>query len=248
MEWISTSEIVASAKIQLGIDHNGLDNYFKLLAVEAEKQIKSRQTISKHHTEPLTVHDNVLELPLGFVSLVKILGFQAGDSKGIVPNYLPSSFYRCEKESPNLKNDLTNGDGQKTEVWYSWWNNAYAQGGTEFLQEYYPYTFELQRNHVFFSDDCNFETVELSYHGYNFDENGDLQIPENHERAIRSYIAFNYKLEDNYATRGQLQTYERHWAQQKANVRGEDGIASREMQKFGEMVLRSLIAPRRMLY
>jgi len=248
MEWISTNEVVASTKLQLGIDHNNLDNYFKILAIEAEKQIKSRQTISDFPVQQLKVHDNVLPLPAGFVQLNKMLGYQKGSNQAIKPDYLPSSFYKCEKESPNLKNDRTDGQDQKAEVWYNREPNAFGQGSGEFLQEYYRYTFELQRNHAFFSDDCDFEYVDLAYKGYNLDENGDLLIPENHERAIRYYIIFNHKLEDNYSTQGQVQMYSQMWAQQKSQIRGDDALLSREEQRFGNLVLSSLISPKRMEY
>lgn len=245
MEWINTSEIVASAKDQVGINHSSLDNYFRRLAIRAEKEIRSRQTISLFNDLQLEVNEGVLNLPKGLVSVEKVLGYQSSNGNPILPKALPSSFFLCSRESPNLGKKNTSDD-DSSKVLYPYASNSYAQGGDYFIQEYYPYTFSVQRNRMYFSDDCKFSHADLSYKGYNVDENGDLLVPENHERAIEAYMLWMYKLEDTYATQGQANMYGRIWAEQKANVRGEDGLISREMQAFGEKVLRSLISPKRL--
>lgn len=248
MEWINTSEIVASAKDQVGISHSSLDNYFKRLAIRAEKEIKSRQTISLFNDFQVKVYDGSLDLPKGFITIEKVLGYQSPNGDPILPSVLPSSFYRCDKGSPNLGQRSTNPDKDGSKVLYPYAANSYGQGGDYFIQEYYPYTFSIQRNRIYFSDDCNFTHADLSYKGYNVDDNGDLLVPENHERAIEAYMLWMFKLEDNYATQGQANMYARIWAEQKANVRGEDGLISAEEQEFGEKVLRSLISPKRMKF
>lgn len=247
MEWIKTSEIVASAKDQAGITHSSLDNYFKRLAIRAEKEIRSGQTISLFNISKMEVQGNTLKLPEGLITVEKVIGYRGNSNQGIMPKPFPSSFYICEKESPNLKVGHSSQDTTSDTVLYPYSTNSFAQGGDYFIQEYYPFTFEVQRNYMYFSDDCNFDFVDLSYKGY-YVEDGELLVPENHERAIEAYILWSHKLEDINATGAQAQTYARVWAEQKTNVRGQDGLISREKQQWAEKFLRSLVSPKRVEY
>lgn len=249
MEFVSAEEMVASAKMQLGIDNGDSDLYLRKLAIEAEKEIRSGLTISTFHVVGLPVNQAVAEMPSGFVKLVKLLGYTKDGGTKIHPWFLPSSFYRCEKESPNLR--PPEDDPKRTSPrhpYYPYGANSYGQADGEFIQEYHPYTFQIQRGHIYFSDACDFDYIDLAYRGFNMDEYGGLLIPEHHERAVRSYIAYMYHLGDPYANQYVIERYRNDFVLAKQQVRGRDGLISREEAEFGRKVLNSVLPPRRMQY
>jgi len=247
MEFVHVDEIVASAKIQLGINSGDLDLYPKKMAIEAEKEIRSGLTISDFHDIGLEVHGNKAKLPQNFVSLKEVLGYKENGAGKINPSYLPSTFYRCEKESPNLS-PRTQDPKSTSPHGMTARNNSYGQSGGEFVQEHHPYTFQLQRGWIFFSDDCDFDYIDLGYKGYNADENGELLIPEHHERAIRAYLGYFYHLENNYSGAGTAQLYQNEWRLAKQQARGRDGTISRELAAFSRRILNSMLPPYRIQY
>lgn len=81
----------------------------------------------------------------------------------------------------------------------------------------------IQNGVIYFSNNINATECKISYLAVNYDENGDIKIPQNNSRAIMNYAMSEWGLA-NGLPNGQVAEYRKIWTQGKLEQRGRSKL------------------------
>lgn len=229
---MSVWDIVNSAKMQLDIPHQSEDLYLYKQALDAEKFMFSNLSLLHQVEFDIPVSKGVAEVPKHFYSLVGVRGFKdksdRANERPRYPSYMSTSFYPCERDSINNAEDKDD-----FYYWHHWQFNVFGWDNSDRLPEYLDETFQIVENYIYFSDGCDFEVIDLAFKGLNLDEEGDLKIPETHERALEAYVCFRYTMKHHERfPMGITERYRREWGRAKRSTRGHEALGTKQSNEL----------------
>lgn len=201
---IPISEVISSAKAQLGLeDTNQWDNFFQLFGREAARNLRCLGIYTKHQCK-LDIVDSKSKLPCNFYRLVAL---------------------RFPKNNNQLENDSTTGFFNFIYVDKPFLKDC-KTGDPAFLANF-SQTFQINGNYIYYNTDISTITSrsEIAYIGLNTDEQGNLIIYEDYERAIRAYMCYHFALrfKDKFTTFQTLE-FKKDWIFQKAEMKGQYAV------------------------
>lgn len=203
---ISIDEVIARVKPQLRISNTSeYDLYLTMIISEALRHLDAVSLYVKRQCT-LDIVDNKAELPIGFMKLIAM-------------RFIGTT----------LVNQVINGVMQQVSVPYS---QRIYYVDKQFLNDSsipnsqllcnFNNTAQIINNYlVFNSDSVLTGTVELAFMGLNVDENGQILIYEEYERALASYACYMFTLA--YPNELGVGISDRHygvWVAQKAWIKG----------------------------
>lgn len=217
---ISTSDIIARAKMQLGIS-NTTDNdiWFETLANEAARHLDCLSVTVKR-TCKLDIDGTSVCLPKGFKKFValrfvdesltpnnaSIQSITQNTSNIIITPAMPYGFMdnAIYADLKFLTDCGTNNDGLWTD---------------------FPELFQIQNGSIFFHGKPMSTTALISFMGLNVDENGMMLVFEDYERAIWNYICWMFCLQNFERYPANLrEEYRMTWTAQKAWIKSEEVV------------------------
>ena len=220
---ISVSDVIARAKMQLGISSTTEhDIWFETLANEAARHLDCLSVTIKR-TCKLDIDGTTACLPKGLKQFIALRFVD--DCSGT------SSTEDIQTVSQNTGNlNITTFSSL-----YSFTNNAvYADlkflktcGCDDDLGFYdHPNLFEIQGNTIFFHGTPPSTTALISFLGLNVDDNGMMLVYEDYERAMWNYICWCFCLQnfDRYPANLRSEYYST-WASQKAWIKSKEVAA-----------------------
>lgn len=202
---ISINEILTRTKAQLRIlNTSEHDDYLQLMISEGLRHLDALTLCVKRQCT-LDIVDNKSELPLGFQ---RLLGMRFIDTKlqpiiidGVsVPQSLPSYSTVFYVDTAFL--------------------NSFNIANSNFVN--YTNTAQIVNNTLHFnSNNIESGTIQIAFMGLNVDEEGQLLIYEEYERALSSYACYMFVMayNDIYAI-GLADRYYEIWKAQKAWIKG----------------------------
>lgn len=205
---IPISQVIASAKIMLGMENTTeWDSFFQLFGREATRNLRCLGIYTKHQCE-LEIVDSKSKLPCNFYRLTA-LRFPRNSNESTESNLNNSmgftNFIYVDKpflEDPGLNTDPA------------------------FLANY-SQTFQINGEYIYYNTNISDLTSksEIAYIGLNTDEQGNLIIYEDYERAIRAYMCYHFALrfKDKFST-FQVMEFKKDWIFQKAEMKGQYAV------------------------
>lgn len=199
---ITMDQIVASAKMRLRLQDTSNDLLLNLFAEEGCRELKTLSLYSKQQ-ECLTIVDNKAKLPCGFQ---KLLGLRFTDStSGDCFNYL----YVDRKFLSDCG------------------CNSIDSNVADFFQ-----SMQIQNGYIFFNSDTTATEASIAYMGLNTDEDGNLIVYEDYERAVRAYACYMFALSyPNDYDKFTIMEFKKEWIAQKAYVKGTDVARDFQLDK-----------------
>jgi len=203
---ITIDQVLTRTKAQLRIFDGAQDDYLQILIYEALRHVDAQPMLIKKCVK-LCVVDGKATLPCDFYKLLAIKGVMTG----VVGNqelyttrvYVDTNFVR---ES--------------------------GYGDSEFQD--YSAAFQLNGGYIFLGGGgTEPDEIHLAYLGLNQDNDGNLLIYEDYERALMNYACYQFCMafNENY-NQYLIDRYNRAWAAQKNWLRGEAARIDFENTKF----------------
>lgn len=190
---ISVNEVIARAKMQLGIDSTSEhDNYLNVLVEEGVRSLNALSLFIKKDCV-LDIVDGRAKLPYGFMKLLA-MRFTVDNNDG-KKSYNPIIYVDTKfLNSLNIN------------------NHGYSN---------YSNSAKIVGNYIHFNtNDIKSSKIEVSYYSLNISDDGNIVIYLEYERALMHYICWMFMLRyfDKYNSRI-IDEHYRNFVNQKAQIR-----------------------------
>lgn len=202
---ITIDQVLARVKTQLRIFDSAQDDYLTILIYEGLRHVDALPLVVKK-CKTICVTDGKAKLPCDFYKLLAIRGVETTSTghQHTTRVYVDTHFVKqCNVDS----------DGN--------------------LQDYTS-SFQINNGYIYLSNPSSETTdIELAYLGLNEDQDGNLLIYEDYERALNNYACYQFTLayNENF-NQYVIETYKRTWNAQKNWLRGEAARYDFENTKF----------------
>ena len=206
---ISVEEIIASCKMQLRIDHdNSHDDYLDMMIQEGIRHLSALSIFKKRQCD-IEIVDLKSRLPKGFHRLLG-LRFKRKTS----PNSTTETCFTLLYVDKKFLSDA--GCTVNSTV-----IRNFNQG------------FQIQHGFIHYNSDINATEATLAFLGLNLDEDGNIIIYEDYERALRNYACYQFTLSySEQFKEATIERYKREWMSQKGWIKGNDAINDFQNNKF----------------
>lgn len=201
---ICINEIIASAKVQLGLEATDeWDNFFQLFGREAIRNLRCLSIYTKHQCV-LDIVDNKSQLPCNFY---RLLALRFPNNSNLTGTNISGVFSFIYVDKPFLRDLGVNSN-------------------PDFICNY-SQSFQINGEYIYYNTNISKFTTqsEIAYIGLNTDKDGNIIIYEDYERAIRGYMCYHFALrfKDKFST-FQVMEFKKEWIYQKAELKGEDVV------------------------
>lgn len=205
---ISQEQIISAVKMRLKIESSDQDIWFASLVNEGALQFNTTSTLIKRQCA-LVINNNKTKIPKDFN---KLLGLRFVSNSSSSTDTSTSQMQPCTP-FVYVDMDFLNTCGCSTNS--PWVTNMKG-------------TFQINGNHlIFYGDLVDGTEVSVAYMATNVDSDGLRIIYERYERALVSYLCWNYTLQ-NFQEYNQyiITKWERQWVAQKRMIRSLDAKES----------------------
>lgn len=199
---IDASQVIATAKMRIGLDTNQHDLWFEVELENTLKKFGSLGTVTVL-TRPVTIEDRKIKLPRGIRRFIGIRHDFCLD-----PNTVTST------GQPNVPVYL--------------FTRGFLLGYNDCGDFYDYYTLKDGYIHLRTSDFDGLD-VTLCYEGYNTDDNGNIRFYDVYESALAWYLCHLFTLvepyyygNDPYLTERKSNAFLKKYQAEKAKIRGDE--------------------------
>jgi len=204
---ISVEEIIASSKMQLRIsDTTEHDDYIDMIIQEGIRHLGTLSIFKKRQCD-IEIIDLKSRLPKGFHRLLGLRFTKTntiGNIRCFTLLYVDKKFLSDVGCAVNSTNIRNFNQG-----------------------------FQIQHGFIHFNSDIEATEATLAFLGLNLDENGNIIIYEDYERALRNYACYQFTLAySEQFKEATIERYKREWMSQKGWIKGNDAINDFQNNKF----------------
>lgn len=240
---ISSKFVLAGVKMRLQLSNTtSEDMYLTDIINNGIKRLRNNSTmIPTQATIP--IYDFKAQLPDGFIKFSKSLPIRLYSPTAT----LDESLFGYSLTSEDAITAVTTTLGVATQRVFAqsanntipiFLNGSFYDGlggnAIEGIDKLSPYiTIEIVNGCMYFSSNCDFPYVKISYLSGNMDENGDLLVPSYCEAALTEFVLWIYKSDnaDKYPAYI-IQQHELSWKNGKAHCRAIAAMPNSEDTTF----------------